>query len=137
MGWLYRQAVAARWYYAVLASALIFYESSLPIRVPGTIPHLDKVVHGLLYFGLGMSYFNVATRGGARTTARACWVAFALTVAYGVSDEWHQAYVPGRSADWQDVAADAVGAALALGLGWRLRARSARWGASGGTPSGT
>ncbi len=133
MGWLYRQAVAARWYYALLASAIVFYESSLPIRVPGNIPHLDKVAHVLLYFGLGMAYFNVATRGGTRTGTRACWVAFLLAVAYGASDEWHQAYVPGRSADWADWVADTAGAALAVGLGWRLRTRSAHWGTPGGT----
>jgi VanZ family protein len=125
---LYRHAVRGRWYYAALASAIIFYLSSLPIQVPGGIPNLDKVVHFVLYFGLGMSYFNVATRGGTRTAARACWIAFLLVVAYGIGDEWHQAYVPGRSADWQDVAADAVGAAGAVGLGWRLRSRSAQWG---------
>lgn len=135
MRWLYGQAVAARWFYAALASAIIFYLSSLPIQVPGGIPNLDKVVHFVLYFGLGMSYFNVATRGGIRTTARACWIVFLLAVAYGISDEWHQAYVPGRTADWQDVAADAVGAAAAAWLGWGLRFRSVRWGEpAGGTP---
>lgn len=127
MGWLYRHAVWARWFYAALGSGIIFWESSLPLQVPGHIPNLDKVIHMVMYFGLCMAYFNVATLGGTRTTARACWLAFGLAVAYGISDEWHQYYVPGRSCDWQDAVADAVGAALAMGLAWRLRMRSAHW----------
>jgi VanZ family protein len=124
---LYRHAVWARWFYALLAMAIIFFLSSIPVRAPGKLPHLDKAVHALMYFGLAMAYFNVATRGGMRTTARACWAAFLLAVAYGISDEWHQSYVAGRSADWQDLLADALGAAAAVALGWALRGRWARW----------
>lgn len=128
---LYRHAVWARWFYALLAMGIIFYQSSIPVRMPGKIPHLDKAVHALMFFGLCLAYFNVATRGGAQTTARACWAAFLLSVAYGISDEWHQSYVPGRLADWQDLLADALGAAAAAALGWALRHRSARWNAQG------
>jgi VanZ family protein len=50
-------------------------------------------------------------------------VAFALGVAYAVSDEVHQHYVPGRVGAWYDVAIDAVGVALGI-LAWRrLRPR--------------
>ena len=35
-----------------------------------------------------------------------------VTVVYGFSDEFHQLYVPGRSADMYDLAADAAGALL-------------------------
>ena len=34
-----------------------------------------------------------------------------LGVLYGVSDEWHQSFVPGRTAEWGDVRANAIGAA--------------------------
>jgi VanZ family protein len=49
--------------------------------------------------------------------ARHAWqAAFLLTLMYAASDELHQMFVPGRVADWRDIAADAVGAVLALGL---------------------
>jgi VanZ family protein len=40
--------------------------------------------------------------------------------AFGVGDEWHQSFVPGRSSEWGDWVADTAGAALAIGLyaGW-------------------
>ena len=41
------------------------------------------------------------------------WIAYAaaeLTVLYGASDEWHQMYVPMRTAELHDLIADAIGA---------------------------
>lgn len=43
-------------------------------------------------------------------------IAFVLTIAYACTDEWHQAYVPGRSATIGDVLVDATGAAIAWGF---------------------
>ena len=52
--------------------------------------------------------------------AAARWVpasiAFALAGLYGVSDEVHQAFVPGRIASEADVLADAFGAAIGVAI---------------------
>lgn len=37
-----------------------------------------------------------------------------LTIIYAISDEWHQSFVPGRSASAGDVAIDSAGACIAL-----------------------
>jgi VanZ family protein len=37
----------------------------------------------------------------------------AIAAAYGVSDEFHQSFVPRRSVEAMDVAADTVGASIA------------------------
>ena len=50
--------------------------------------------------------------------------AFLLAVAYGLSDEIHQAFVTGRTPQLLDVALDAVGAAGALALMAAIQARS-------------
>jgi len=51
-----------------------------------------------------------------------------LATAYGVTDEYHQSFVPGRTADPMDVVKDLAGAAAACAL---YRWRTSR-GASGG-----
>lgn len=127
LGAVYRHSVRWRWAYALLASAIIFTQSSFPIRVPGRIPHLDKAVHLVIYFTLTLAYLNAATRGGTRTTARACWIAFVAAALFGASDEWHQAYVPGRSADFDDWIADVVGAGAAVLWTWKVRRKSVQW----------
>ena len=60
--------------------------------------------------------------------ARGAWSALAIAVAYAMLDEWHQAYVPGRSAAWGDVLIDASGATVSwlfLTL-WEKRSISGR-----------
>lgn len=93
------------------------------VPVPPTpvddLPGLDKLVHLVLYGVLG---FLVTRAAWERPRA---WqpVAAALVgvLVYAALDEWHQTFIPGRSSDLLDLAADAVGAlagtaVAALGL---------------------
>jgi VanZ family protein len=48
---------------------------------------------------------------------RLALAAWTLAVLYGVSDEFHQSFVPNRHASALDVAFDALGAAVGVGLG--------------------
>ncbi|HSH41142.1 MAG TPA: VanZ family protein, partial [Arenicellales bacterium] len=52
--------------------------------------------------------------GPAGYAAQARWLALGLAVLYGISDEWHQSFVPGREPDVLDVLADGVGAAVGI-----------------------
>lgn len=54
--------------------------------------------------------------GGARI--QAMWLGLGIAVLYGVSDEFHQSFVPGRDASLIDIGWDALGAATAL-VAWR------------------
>jgi VanZ family protein len=52
---------------------------------------------------------------------------FAFTLLFGMSDEWHQSFVPSRMADVWDFAADGLGALLGAGITCRyLRPRGSR-----------
>jgi VanZ family protein len=85
--------------------------------VPSVLP--DKLLHAFAYFGLSVLVFRaVARRLPARVTWRRAAACLAITIAYGVTDELHQLAVPNRSADVLDLAADAIGASLALIACW-------------------
>ena len=63
--------------------------------------------------------------------SKAYMLAYGLTVIYAVSDEMHQLFVPGRSAQLSDVCIDACGAAIGLMLiylwcRWRRRKHQTR-----------
>jgi len=85
---------------------------------PGARLVPDWVSHGGAYALLG-ALCHRALRG----RARAALLAVALSTAYGVTDEYHQSFVPPRQADAADVAKDFGGSVLgaaAYGL-WAAR----------------
>jgi VanZ family protein len=106
--------------------AVLFFLSSQP-TLPGSSLTPDWTQHGVGFGGLALVTLR-ATSGGrwSGVTLRAVAAAWLITTAYGVADEWHQMFVPTRTADVRDVVADAVGAALALGgaFWWGMIRRS-------------
>ncbi|HEX7000690.1 MAG TPA: VanZ family protein [Trueperaceae bacterium] len=104
------------WVGSILWCALIFWLSSTP-DAGGVFRFLpegaDKVLHGGAFLMLS-ALLTLAT-GRPLVSALAA-------LAYGVSDEVHQLFVPGRTADLADLLADAVGAAVGAWLvGYLLR----------------
>jgi VanZ family protein len=115
------------WLPVVLCVTAIFVESSIqqPPSPPG--PFTDKDVHALMY-GVLCALVVRALAGGwlAPMTLGIATLAVAITTLYGVSDEVHQRFVPSRTMDAADVAADATGAVLAaaaLAIASRRRRR--------------
>lgn len=97
----------------------MFAVSSIPdvTSIPGGFA--DSTAHAAEYLVLALLFLR-ALAGGAWTgvTWPASLAAVALSVAYGLLDEWHQSFVPGRSSEWRDVMADAAGASLGAGAAW-------------------
>jgi VanZ family protein len=110
--------VVIGWAPALLWFALIFILSSQPsLPSPGRIG--DKQAHAFTYGVLAILCLMGLTGWRSRRVAGASLLAaFAIAVVYGVSDEIHQSFVPGRTPDVDDVIADAVGAACALTATW-------------------
>lgn len=113
--------VRGLWWALFLGYAvLIFWLSHGPIpkEVPfiREIPGFDKLYHALQYalLGfLGLQAFLPRTRSQFFKVLLLCWL-------YGLTDEFHQAFVPGRGADLIDWLVDGLGVGLS-GWGW------ARW----------
>jgi len=116
------------WGPVVLQMALIFAASSIPNlkNLPGGMS--DKSGHSIGYALLSGVLLRAFAGGRLRgvTWARGL-LAIVLATLYGVTDEFHQLFVPGRSADRYDVLADCVGASLGVALGW-LASAARRWG---------
>jgi VanZ family protein len=101
-------------------------QSDLP-EPPGRLS--DKQMHALEYAGLSLLTCRAmagGVLGGVSPYAAAG--GWGLAAGYGLLDEVHQAFVPGRDADPFDLMADAAGAAAtAVGLwAWGIIARSRR-----------
>ncbi len=107
------------WLPPILYCGLIFLQSSFPVPVKTpAVPYLDKAVHVLIYGPLAILFCRAwqSLPGFQGRLKLVCWLGFGATVLYGASDEWHQSFVPGRSADVMDLLADALGALIGVWL---------------------
>ncbi len=104
------------WLPVVAWAALIFVLSSIPdlgTGLGGWDVVLRKIAHAGEYAILGALLLRAL---------RMRRLSFLLGVAYAVSDEIHQTFVPGRAGTALDVAIDAIGVAvgvLAAARRWR------------------
>ncbi len=116
------------WLLLVGLCGLIFWQSSgpLPPETP-SLPGLDKLVHAAVYALLAwLAARAFATLPWKAHAGLIPWAAALFAALYGLSDEAHQSFVPGRSADAWDLVADTVGAlggALLYHLRTPLRGR--------------
>ncbi len=110
------------WLPPLLWMGLIFFLSAQP-----DLPHapgawldilLKKLAHAaeyLLLFGMLLRAWRQS-----RSATQALDAALLTTALYALSDEWHQAFVPGRHANWYDVLIDLI-LPLLLWRCWRDR----------------
>jgi VanZ family protein len=109
------------WGPAALYAAVIFYTSAQSdAALPPVLDVLaEQAIHPLEYTVLGILIVR-ALAGGlpARVSLSTALLGVALTTAYGLTDEFHQMFVPGRFADWNDVVADAIGGVTGAAVCW-------------------
>lgn len=108
---------------AVALPVGLFYGGAQPYAVGLIPPPWDKFAHLAVFAVLAAATGYASGLRGARMW----WLGFALAVLVGAADEWHQSTLPGRAAGWDDLAADAIGAALGATALLRWRQRVHRW----------
>lgn len=118
------------WMPLVAWCGFIFIQSSY--ATPDVVPRLqymDKLLHTCGYALLGLLFCRVFYSG---PLLRNKWIGIVLigtilTGLYGISDEWHQSFVPERTADALDVVADFVGGLIGSLLFVMLIKYRKRW----------
>lgn len=121
--------------------AAIFVVSSLSNpQIGGETP--DYVLHALEYFLLALllirlflarqfSLLDKNGRGDFTRWQQACLLGVMIAIVYGITDEIHQYFVPGRHCSLSDVGSDTIGAIFAYGvasLDYLLLNRYRSWG---------
>lgn len=117
-----------KWLPVIAWCFLIFYFTSSPLATGSSTAEIIAENTSLSHNGVEI--VNVIFRKYAHLTAfgilavltlwamfpgrRTYLPAWAFATLYAFSDEWHQAFVPGRSASFRDVMLDSVGALIFL-----------------------
>ncbi|MET0342069.1 MAG: VanZ family protein [Polyangiales bacterium] len=128
-----RTKVAVAWLPVVAYTLLIWWLSSqvLEFQIIEQVPLQDKGVHFLEYGAMGFFIAHAVSTTWPRRGAASVLVSVIMTAATGLLDELHQAFVPGRSSDLVDLAADVAGALCAALFyaalyAWVVRRRARR-----------
>ena len=121
------RALKNRWLPPLFWMAAIFFMSNQPKSAIVQLGMWDLLVkkgaHLTAYALLAWLLLR-AMRGWRRPYL----YAFLFTLAYAVSDEFHQTFVPGRNGAAVDVVIDGLGGLLMLAVGrWRDRSSPFRW----------
>ena len=106
----------------VIIMGIIFYLSHQPgdLSIFPQFLGIDKLLHVIAYGSLAAATLyglNPLTKSSCRTLTAIVVVLFCIL--FGLSDEYHQSFIPGRFVSAWDVAADGVGALLVVGWWFR------------------
>ncbi len=113
------------WFPVFLYSGIIFYASSRPDLKPTLdIAHVDKALHVLEYLVFGFLLARASAHQWPEV--RIIQVVTICSLLYGISDEYHQSFVPGRDAGVSDVIADTIGGFLGVWIYLYLQNRVKR-----------
>lgn len=99
-----------------MAMLFVFSSFSKLPPLPGDLSFYHA--HMAAYAGLGAFATRATAKGLRRVSLAAAVVAIAISSLYGVTDEYHQLFVPGRTFDVLDMAADAFGSVVGAGAVW-------------------
>jgi VanZ family protein len=108
------------WLPVIVYCTAIFVQSSFPTaRQLPQWPYLDKTLHVAAYALLGFLVFRALSTGRLASNPTMSFIISTLFAGlYGLSDEFHQSFVPGRSPEATDVLADLIGGFCGAGIGW-------------------
>ena len=90
----------------------LFVGGAQPVAVGLVHAPWDKLAHAGVFSVLSVALGLASGLRGWRMIL----LAVGGTLLVGVLDEWHQVFLPGRQAGWDDLAADAVGSLLGATL---------------------
>ncbi len=112
---------------AVLLAVEAWFSSRPPLvgDGPGQLPVNDKLAHAAYFAVTGFLAARASLLGHGWSARRTAAVVVLGALAWGVLDELHQSFTPGRAVEAGDVAADVAGAALGLAAGLALLRRRA------------
>ncbi|MDQ2768615.1 MAG: VanZ family protein [Gemmatimonadota bacterium] len=101
-----------RWLPPLVWAAFILILTSIPgSRLP-VLPfrYFDKIVHLTIYGVLG--WLTARSWANGSCVPAAALATIAVVSCFGAFDEWHQQFIPQRSMELLDWAADTTGAAI-------------------------
>jgi len=108
----------------IAVMGIIFFLSNQPgdsLDLPD-VPDLDKGLHCIVYGVLALSaLFAVPEYKYNANPYRISLLVVLFCLLYGISDEFHQSFIPGRFPSVLDLVADTIGAVVVVWIWYRMK----------------
>lgn len=109
----------------IVVMGTIFFLSHLPgdsLSLPA-IPGIDKVAHFVIYGVLAATVILVHSSASRKAfPLKVCLASIGACLLFGISDEFHQSFIPGRFVSAADILANIAGAS-SVSVGWLFLVR--------------
>jgi len=110
--WIRKEHTAA-WFFVFVYASLIFYLSSIQkLPEPIKVKNVDVFYHVIEYGILGFLLFVAMRRTKQIPRSYVLPLAVVFAALYGLSDELHQLFVPGRLCNIKDMLSDFLGSGI-------------------------
>lgn len=110
-----------------LIICISWYLSSRTLNLEIPISHSDKLIHLICFSGLAGAWtFWFSGKNWRNHSIRNFIICIAIVVIYGIIDEIHQNFVPGRESSVFDWFADVIGAVIGTIAGRWIMIKSIR-----------
>ena len=109
------------WLPAITVMVVIFVlssQSGLRVSEDADVDRPFRVTGHLLAFGTLAACLLFGRASSRRPRPRDAVIALGITIAFALSDEWHQSFVPDRTGRLDDVVTDTIGALVGLTVAW-------------------
>lgn len=109
---------ALHWLPLILYCLLIYIQSANPSpeQIP-SFPFVDKLLHFTAYGIMGILFYRAYLTLQLKENERMLMLLSVVSATlYGISDEFHQSFVPFRDAEIADIIADLIGSACGVWL---------------------
>lgn len=102
------------WIITIILGITIFYVSSIQFK---TYSKTTNDLSAIYHFGIFLVFsFFLLVSSTKRKRKDLLFLAVSIAILYGILDEIHQLYVPGRSFTLEDIFLDSLGVLIALAL---------------------
>ena len=109
---------------SIVIAVTVFFlsaQSALPVPSSDSFPGFDKLLHACAFGSLAFAFsYWVAAEKWRTAPFKYFVLVWFVTACYGITDELHQYFVPGRDASVYDWFADCTGATFAVILRMRM-----------------
>lgn len=102
-----------RWIPVLVWAGIILIATSVPGGRAQSVSGGDKLAHLAMYGVLGLLALRAVW--ATRPTLLSAGLTLAALAVFAAADEWHQQFIPSRSADPADWIADLAGSTLGVG----------------------